>query len=238
MNQQIIQGVRFHFDQIEEGNYLRHIKAFHHLTQLSFSKPITFFVGENGSGKSTLLQAMAIASNFNPEGGTKNYHFSTYQSNTNIDQAITLIKGSRKEQWGYYLKAESFYNVATMEEEYALGKSKHYHEMSHGESFLSLIQKEFCDNGLYFLDEIEAALSLQRQLTLLAEIEHYAKKGAQFFIVTHSPILLALPNADIYQFDDKGIHLCQYEETESYQITKMFMENRSSILNYLLEKDE
>lgn len=238
MNQQIIQGVRFHFDQIEEGSYLRHIKAFHHLTQLSFSKPITFFVGENGSGKSTLLQAMAIASNFNPEGGTKNYHFSTYQSNTNIDQAITLIKGSRKEQWGYYLKAESFYNVATMEEEYALGKSKHYHEMSHGESFLSLIQKEFCDNGLYFLDEIEAALSLQRQLTLLAEIEHYAKKGAQFFIVTHSPILLALPNADIYQFDDKGIHLCQYEETESYQITKMFIENRSIMLNYLLEKDE
>lgn len=238
MNQQIIQGVRFHFDQIEEGNYLRHIKAFHHLTQLSFSKPITFFVGENGSGKSTLLQAMAIASNFNPEGGTKNYHFSTYQSNTNIDQAITLIKGSRKEQWGYYLKAESFYNVATMEEEYALGKSEHYHEMSHGESFLSLIQKEFCDNGLYFLDEIEAALSLQRQLTLLVEIEHYAKKGAQFFIVTHSPILLALPNADIYQFDDKGIHLCQYEETESYQITKMFIENRSTMLNYLLEKDE
>lgn len=235
MNQQIIQGVRFHPNQMDEGSYLRHIKAFHHFTQLSFSKSITFFVGENGSGKSTLLQAMAIASHFNPEGGTKNYHFSTYQSHTHLDQAITLIKGSRKEKWGYYLRAESFYNVATMEEEYALGRSEHYHEMSHGESFLALIQKEFCDNGLYFLDEIEAALSPQRQLTLMAEIYRYAKRGAQFFIVSHSPILLALPDADIYQFDDTGIHPCAYEETDIYQITKMFIENRSSILNYLLE---
>ena len=114
---------------------------------------------------------------FNPEGGTRNYHFSTYQSNTNLNQAITLIKGSRKEKWGYYFKAESFYNVATMEEEYALERSEHYHQMSHGESFLTLIQKEFCDNGLYFLDEIEAALSPQRQLTLMAEIYRYAKRG-------------------------------------------------------------
>ena len=120
---------------------------------------------------------MSIASHFNPEGGTRNYHFSTYQSNTNLNQAITLIKGSRKEKWGYYFKAESFYNVATMEEEYALERSEHYHQMSHEESFLTLIQKEFCDNGLYFLDEIETALSPQRQLTLMAEIYRYAKRG-------------------------------------------------------------
>lgn len=238
MNEQIIQGIRLSLSQIEEESYIRQIKAFQNTTQLTFTKPITFFVGENGSGKSTLLQAMAVASHFNPEGGTRNYHFSTYHSITQLDQAISLIKGVRKEKWGYYLKAESFYNVATMEEDYALGKSEHYHEMSHGESFLSLIQKEFCENGLYFLDEIEAVLSPQRQFTLMAEIERYAKKGAQFFIVSHSPLLLALPDADIYQFDDRGIYLCPYEETESYQITKMFMENRTMMLKYLLEKEE
>ena len=150
MNQQIIQGVRFHPDQMEEGAIYaisKHSSISHnyHFQSLLPSLWVKMVQANQHYYKPWLLLLI-----FNPEGGTRNYHFSTYQSNTNLNQAITLIKGSRKEKWGYYFKAESFYNVATMEEEYALERSEHYHQMSHGESFLTLIQKEFCDNVLYF----------------------------------------------------------------------------------------
>ena len=150
--------------------------------------------------------------------------------------AIRISKGYRKEKWGYFLRAESFYNVATQEEEYAdmAHPSAKYHEKSHGESFLELAQNNLQANGLYLFDEPEAALSPQRQLTLLMEIYKCAKKGAQFFIVTHSPILLGIPDADIYCFDDGSIHLCEYEETENYQITEMFINNRKILLDRLL----
>ena len=148
----------------------------------------------------------------------------------------TLLEGYRKEKWGYFLRAESFYNVATQEENYADLKhpSAKYHEKSHGESFLALAQDNLHPNGLYLFDEPEAALSPQRQLTLLMQIYRFAKEGAQFFIVTHSPILLGIPDADIYCFDNGSIHLCEYEETESYQITEMFINNRQMLLNRLL----
>lgn len=109
-------------------------------------------------------------------------------------------------KWGYFLRAESFYNVATKEEEYGGIDSVRYHERSHGEGFLALAQNNLQPNGLYLFDEPEAALSPQRQLTLLMEIYKCARKGAQFFIVTHSPILLGIPDADIYCFDDGRIH--------------------------------
>ena len=132
MNNQFIQGVTFDWDRIDNNSYLKRIEAFGGVKKLDFNKPVTFFVGENGSGKSTLLEAIAVAHGFNPEGGTKNYVFSTHDTHSELCDAIRISKGYRKEKWGYFLRAESFYNVATQEEEYADFKhpSAKYHEKS------------------------------------------------------------------------------------------------------------
>ena len=236
MNDLYIQGVHIDWNKIPVNSYLREIDAIKGLEELIFHNSITFFVGENGSGKSTLLEALAVACGFNPEGGTKNYIFSTYDSHSQLHEAIRVVKGYRQAKWGYFLRAESFYNVATKEEEYADWEhpSEKYHEKSHGESFLALAQNNLQPNGLYLFDEPEAALSPQRQLTLLIQIYRCAKEGAQFIIVTHSPILLGIPDADIYCFDNGRIHLCEYEDTESYQVTEMFINNRQMLLDRLL----
>jgi len=236
MNDQFIQGITIDWNKIEEDSYLRNIEAINGLERLEFTRPITFFVGENGSGKSTLLEAIAVAYGFNPEGGTKNYVFSTYDSHSELCNAMRISKGYRKANWGYFLRAESFYNVATQEEEYAdiAHPSQKYHEKSHGESFLSLAQSQLRANGVYIFDEPEAALSPQRQLTLLMEIYECARRGSQFIIVTHSPILLGIPGAEILTFDDGFIRSCEYEETDSYQVTEMFINNREQILGRLL----
>lgn len=236
MNDQYIQGITIDWNKIEKDSYLRKIEAISGLERLEFTKPITFFVGENGSGKSTLLEAIAVAYGFNPEGGTKNYVFSTYDSHSELCNAMRISKGYRKANWGYFLRAESFYNVATKEEEYAdiAHPSEKYHEKSHGESFLAIAQSQLRANGVYIFDEPEAALSPQRQLTLLMEIYECAKRGSQFIIVTHSPILLGIPGSEILTFDDGFIHSCEYEQTDSYQVTEMFINNREQILKRLL----
>lgn len=240
MNQQFIQGLTIDWNKLGDDSYVREIEAINKLEEVIFEKPVTFFVGENGSGKSTLLEALAVAYGFNPEGGTKNYSFSTYDSHSQLYKAVRISKGFRKAKWGYFLRAESFYNVATKEEEYADKEhpSEKYHERSHGESFLALAQSQLRPNGLYLFDEPEAALSPQRQLTLLMEIHSCAKQGAQFIIVTHSPILLGMPDAQILSFDDGTVHKCEYEETESYQITEMFINNRKVLLERLLSEQQ
>ena len=161
----LIRGLSVDWDKIDEHSYLRKIEALRKMEQLDFEKPVTFLVGENGSGKSTLLEAIAVAYGFNPEGGTRNYSFSTFDSHSELCHAIRLSRGVRRAGWGYFLRAESFYNVATKEEEYSRGpggRPQHFHEKSHGESFLALAQNSFKPNGLYLLDEPEAALSPQR----------------------------------------------------------------------------
>ena len=238
LNTQLIRSVMIDWNKIDTDSYLRHIPAISSTERVDFTHSVTFFVGENGSGKSTLLEAIAIAYGFNPEGGTRNYSFSTHDSHSELCHALRLTRGIRKAGYGYFLRAESFYNVATKEEEYSRGpggRPQHYHEKSHGESFLALAQNSFRANGFYLLDEPEAALSPQRQLTLLAEIHRCVKEGAQFIIATHSPILLGLPGAGILSFDDGMIHPCTYEETDSYQVTSMFINNRDQILHRLLD---
>ena len=234
-----IQGVSISWDKINGRSYLRGIEAIKDLEYLEFHKNITIFVGENGSGKSTMLEAIAVNYGFNPEGGTKNYNFSTYDSHSELCDAIRLSRGFKKPGWGYFLRAESFYNVATAEEMYSRedprGRREQFHERSHGESFLQMVQSNFRGNGLYLLDEPEAALSPQRQLTLLLEIVNCAKEGAQFIMVTHSPILLGIPGAEILSFDDGQIHPVEYEDTDSYQITRMFIENKEQLLKRLLD---
>lgn len=239
MNNQFIQKVYIDWDKITPHSYLQSIESIKDLEAIEFNKPITFFVGENGSGKSTLLEAIAVAYGFNPEGGTKNYSFSTYDSHSELCNAIRIVKGVRRVKMGYFLRAESFYNVATKEEDYTDEKhpSMKYHEKSHGESFLAIAQNYMQGNGVYIFDEPEAALSPQRQLTLFLEIYRCAKEGAQFIIVTHSPILLGMPNADIYNFDHGQIHKCSYEETNSYVVTKMFVNNRENFIRELLDEE-
>ena len=236
MDERFIRSIFIDWTLIGDDSYLREIEALKDLKTLDFNSNVTFFVGENGSGKSTLLEAMAIASGFNPEGGTKNYSFSTYDSHSELYDAIRVVRGSRKARWGYFLRAESFYNVATMEERYADDghESQKYHEKSHGESFLALAQNQLRPGGLYFFDEPEAALSPQRQLTLLTEIYNCAAGGSQFIIATHSPILLGMPGAEILSFDSGVIHPCEYEDTESYQVTEMFINDRKRLLDRLL----
>ena len=238
MKNQFIRSALIDWRKIGPDSYLRSIPSLCGVEQIDFSEPVTFFVGENGSGKSTLLEAIAVAYGFNPEGGTRNYHFSTYDSHSELCSAVRLSRSARKPGYGYFLRAESFYNVATMENEYSKGPGgipQHYHEKSHGESFLALAQNSFRENGVYLLDEPEAALSPQRQLTLLMEIHRCAKGGAQFIIASHSPILLGMPGAEILSFDNGTIHPCAYKDTDSYQVTEVFINHREQLLHNLLD---
>ena len=237
-NELIIRGLAIDWSAVDPDSYIRRIPAVRDIRELAFRAPVTFFTGENGSGKSTLLEAVAVSCGFNPEGGTRNYRFSTYDSHSDLAGAVRLIRGPRKAAWGYFLRAESFYNVATAEAAYSQsgGTPQHLHEKSHGESFLATVQNNFRGGGVYLLDEPEAALSPQRQLTLLREIHICAQAGAQFILVTHSPILLGLPGAAILSFDDGPLHPIAYEDTDSYQITSLFLSDRKRILRSLLEE--
>lgn len=234
MKELLIRGIDIDWDSVSENSYVRDIISVKSIDKLEFESPVVFFVGENGSGKSTLLEAMAVAYGLNPEGGSKNYKFSTYDSHSDLHESIRLIKGYKPIKWGYFFRAESFYNVASKEEEYYQGQGKAYHQKSHGESFLTLIQSQIKEDSLYFLDEPEAALSPQRQLTLVLEIYKGAKKGAQFFIATHSPILLGLPGSQILNFGSRAVLPCSYEDTESYKVMEMFINNRQYVINRLL----
>ena len=242
MNQDlIVRGFKIDWDMIPEDSYLRSIPSIDELQELRFEAPVSFFAGENGSGKSTLLEAIAIAYGFNPEGGTVNYSFSTYDSHSELCRAVKLVRSFRKASWGYFLRAESFYNVATKEAEYSRdGSSKtppeDLHLKSHGESFLFAASKHFRPGGFYILDEPEAALSAQGQITLLAEIHECVKQGGQFIIATHSPILLGFPGAVIYSLDEK-MRVIDYEDTDSYRLTSLFLNHREMILNRLFEDD-
>lgn len=231
-----IKKIIIDWDLIPEDSYLRSIQALRNVKEMILEKPISFFAGENGTGKSTLLEAIAIAFGFNPEGGSINYSFSTYDSHSVLCDALTLSRGISRHKWGYFLRAESFYNVATKEMEYTdiQHPSMKLHEYSHGESFLTIIQNRLSDAGLYILDEPEAALSPQRQLALMIQMKEAVAAGAQFIIASHSPILLGYPEADIFSFDNATLKKIKYEETESYQVTEMFINNREYLLKQLL----
>ncbi|MBQ5310732.1 MAG: AAA family ATPase [Oscillospiraceae bacterium] len=237
-----IEKMTIDWKKIDRHSYLRSITPIRKLSEFVFRSRITIFTGENGSGKSTLLEAMAIRCGFNPEGGTFNYDFSTYDSHSELYEAMRATRSYRRPEWGMFLRAESFYNVATMEEEYARRDpftiSHEYHKKSHGESFLQTLSDNFQPDGLFFLDEPEAALSPQNQMALLVMLHDCSKSGSQIIMATHSPILMSVPGADIYSFDPDGIHPCRYTETQSYIITKKFVNDHENMLKKLLSDDE
>jgi len=205
---------------------------------------VTYFIGENGSGKSTILEALAVASGFNAEGGTSNFSFATRRSESPLNRCIRLGRAARRPRTGFFLRAESFFNLATeierLDAEPASAPpvidsygGRSLHEQSHGESFLALLKHRFGPNGLYILDEPEAALSPSRQLSLLIRMNELLEDGSQFIIATHAPIVLAYPGATIYQVDDRGISSVEYERTEHVQLTRDFLNDRSRFLERL-----
>lgn len=232
---------------IDGTSYLNAVPAVKYLLdkhEIKLSRSVSFFIGENGMGKSTLIEAIAVAYGFNPEGGTRSFNFSTAPSHSNLWEHITLSKSDFPDD-GFFLRAESFYNLASnidyldsipsssppIIESYG-GVS--LHRQSHGESFLALVQNRFKGNGLYILDEPEAALSPMRLLTLIAEISELVKNNSQFIIATHSPILMAFPGAEIFEISASGIRSVSYRETEHYQITKLFLDKPEKMLSELL----
>lgn len=204
-------------------------------------------MGENGSGKSTLLEAIAVSLGFNAEGGSKNFNFGTRASHSQLHQYLRLAKGVPRPRDGFFLRAKSFFNVATeienLDTEPSFGSllidsygGRSLHEQSHGESFLALMMNRFRGQGLYILDEPEAALSPQRQLAVLSRIHDLVLKNSQFIIATHSPILMAYPDACIYLCNKDGVSHVAYEETEHFQVTRSFLSNPARILQTLLDR--
>lgn len=229
-----------------KGSYIHALPVVRNLTAIPFTKPVTFFAGENGTGKSTLLEAIAVCAGFNPEGGTRNFSFSSKETHSPLHRRLAVTRGYRRQRDGFFLRAESFYNLATevdrLDEIPARGPKlihsyggRSLHNQSHGESFLSLILNRFGGEGLYILDEPEAALSPTSQLTLLAQMKKLVEQGSQLIIATHSPILMAYPDADIYVLTQNEIALTPYKQTEHYLLTKQFLDCPERMLGLLFE---
>ena len=231
------------------GRYPFVLPAVARLERLAFPKPVTFLIGENGSGKSTLLEAIAVALGFNAEGGSRNFRFGTRESHSELHLYLRPVRGITRPRDGFFLRAESYFNVATEIENLdaipgagpPIGPTyspRPLHEQSHGESFLALVQNRFRGNGLYLLDEPEAALSPVRQMALLSRLHELVDACSQFIVATHSPILLAYPNATIYELGPSGPRLTAYEETEHFRVTRDFLNRYPAMLRTLLGRED
>jgi predicted ATPase len=228
-------------DEVDDFDaYPFSIPAIRHLDELLIDQHVTLFAGENGSGKSTLVEAIAVAAGFNAEGGSRNMTVSTRPSHSVLHEHLRLVRGTRRPRNGYFLRAESFFNVATHVEEVggpavASHGGRSLHAQSHGESFISLVKNRFGPNGLYVLDEPEAALSMRGNLALMRRMHDLVAEGSQFIVSTHSPILLGYPGAKIYVLSDDGIAETPYEETEVFELTRSFLGDRGQFLHHLFE---
>ncbi|PUA34926.1 AAA family ATPase [Paenibacillus elgii] len=231
------------------AKYPFQLPALRQLTTLRFHPKVTYIIGENGMGKSTLLEALAVAWGFNPEGGSLNFNFATHESHSDLHRYIRLVRGIGKPRDGFFFRAETYYNLATNIDQLdsePLGGGriidfyggKSLHEQSHGESFFAAFLHRFGGNGLYILDEPEAALSPLKQMSMLARIHALVKKNSQFIISTHSPILMGYPDALAYYLTPDGIEHINVEETDHYIIMKQFLHNRERMLKELFADEE
>ena len=223
----------------DDGVYPFNLPVVRTTDTLAFHPRVTFIVGENGSGKSTLIEALAIAWGFNAEGGSKDHQFTTHASHSPLHRFVRPVRAPVKATDGDFLRAESFFNTATYLE--ASGTSRAgqtgLHEQSHGESFFNLFDNRFEGDGLYIMDEPEAALSPSRQLSFLARMHELVNRQSQFIIATHSPILLGYPDAWIYQASATGLERVSWEDTDHYQVTRGFLNRPQTYLDILLADD-
>jgi predicted ATPase len=208
---------------------------------LPFTTPVTFFVGENGSGKSTLLEAIAWAVGFGSQGGSRDHRFEENAEGHALGRALKLVWRQRTAS-GFFLRAETFYNFASYLESSGSSFSRYggqsFHTKSHGEAFLALFEHRF-EDGLFILDEPEAALSPQRQLAFLRILYELTEpKTAQFLIATHSPLLLAFPGATVLSLDDGKIRAVDYRDTDHYRLTRDFLEAPERFFRHLFENDD
>ncbi|MBQ9313742.1 MAG: AAA family ATPase [Clostridia bacterium] len=238
MEKLFVKCVKLNRDNIDNNRYPFNIPCLKNFDEIKISVPVTFFYGENGVGKSTLIEAIAISLGLNPEGGSNNMQFSNYDDYSELYKHLIIGKfGVPKTK--FFLRAESFYNVATdisnngdlVETTYG---GEDLHACSHGESFLKLVEHRFWNHGLYILDEPEAALSPQRQMTLLCYIHELAQNGSQFIIATHSPILLSYQYGKIMDVNH-NMEIIKYEDTEVYKIYKNFLNNPYGMQKVLFE---
>lgn len=248
MNSQFVRSVVLRREKVASfDQYPFSLPAIKSLQQIDLHAKVTFFVGENGSGKSTLLEAIAVALGFNAEGGSKNFRFGTRRSHSVLNEYLRIVKGIKRPRDGFFLRAESFFNVATeiekLDAEPSFGPpvidsygGRSLHEQSHGESFLALMLERFGGRGLYILDEPEAALSPQRQLAVLSRIHDLVLDDSQFIVATHSPILMAYPDACIYRCDKDGLTQIDYQDTDHFKVTRDFLANPERMLRVLMER--
>ena len=231
-----LKSVELLLEEGDENTYPFNIRAVKDIDGFEFHKDMTIFVGENGSGKSTILEGIALAFGFSAEGGSRDHLVEGEDTSSKLHKSLRLIRGLSKPRDSFFLRAESFYNFSTFIQEE--GDASHYggdlHQMSHGESFLSLLTERFDGNGLYILDEPEAALSPSRQLSALARMHQLVNNNSQFILATHSPILMAYPGAQIVQLDESGWRVVAYEETEHFEVTRNFLNGYEGYLRRLL----
>ena len=223
------------------------IPAIGGMDAMEFEQPVTFLIGENGAGKSTLLEAVAVASGLNAEGGSRNFNFSTRASHSRLSECLRLTRGPRRAADSFFLRAESYFNLATEIEALdsepgaappiieAYGGTS-LHEQSHGESFFALFMRRLRGDGLYLFDEPEAALSPLRQLAFLSRLHELVADGSQFVIATHSPILMAYPHASIILLADGPPRRVAYRDTEHYTVTRSFLTRTEQMLDELLDR--
>lgn len=238
-----IESLAFTNEKSSEDKYPYSLPAFKYLSEMTFKKRVAFFVGENGMGKSTLLEAIAVRVGFNPEGGSKNHLFSTKNSHSHLYKSMKLARGPYREKDGFFLRAESVYNLATNIDDLDDGSNEilaaygdiSLHEQSHGESFLAIMKHRCFGRGLYIFDEPEAALSPINQMALLCRMKELVDDDSQFIIATHSPIIMAMPGAEIYLFTEDGIRTTAYQDTDHYLITKQFLNNTDGMLENLFQ---
>ena len=207
------------------------------LERLEMHPKVTFLVGENGSGKSTLIEALAVAWGFNAEGGSRNFSFASRATHSPLHRFIRPVRGRLRPTDGFFLRAETFYNAASYVEDVGVSGygDRSLHAQSHGESFFSLFETRFRGDGLYILDEPEAALSPQRQLSFLTRLHDLIRARSQFIIATHSPIILGYPDCAIWRASEHGLEQIAYEDTDAYQTTRAFLNHRPTMLRTLLE---
>ncbi|RBP93195.1 putative ATPase [Cytobacillus firmus] len=247
LRSQYVRGISLKREEIPSFNqYPFSLPSLKTMDEVPFHPKVTFLIGENGMGKSTLLEAVAVALGFNAEGGSFNFNFSTFDSHSVLGDYLKVIKGIDRPSDGFFLRAESFYNVASnieeMDREGGAPKvidsfgGRSLHEQSHGEAFFSTFLHRFRGNGIYILDEPEAALSPLRQMSMLTRIHDLVREHSQFIIATHSPIIMAYPDAAIYEFSEEGISEKKLEETNHYRIMKQFFDDKKRMLHHLLDE--